>query len=374
MKAIVIGGGIGGLTAAAALKGKGWTVRVLERAPTLEPVGSGLAMMPNALRALDTLGVGDRVRALATFAGDGGVRRPDGGWLNRTSAEAAAARFGDPTVVMPRSVLVDLLRALLDPADVRLGVTVESASPDGTVATAAGEERADLVVAADGIGSRVRSSLFPGHPGPRYTGLTAWRLLAADPDRTGAFSETWGRGLVFGVNPIADGRVYCYATAPAPAGTTAPDERRELLRHFGSWHDPIPELLDRADPAGILRNDIYFMPRPLPAFHRDRLVLLGDAAHPMTPNLGQGACQAIEDAVTLAEAVTSGGGTAAYTAARLDRTTKIMAMSHRVSRLTRPVNPLATAVRDAGMWTVGRLGPDLVLRQAAAAIDWRPPA
>lgn len=374
MKAIVIGGGIGGLTAAAALGSRGWTVRLLERAPTLEPVGSGLAMMPNALRALDTLGIGDRVRGLATFAGDGGVRRPGGGWLSRTSAEAAAERFGDPTVVMPRATLVDLLRDLLDPAELHLGVTVESASPDGTVATAAGEERADLVVAADGIGSRVRSSLFPGHPEPRYTGLTAWRLLAEDPHRTGAFSETWGRGLVFGVNPIAEGRVYCYATAPAPAGTTAPDERRELLRLFGTWHDPIPELLARADPAGILRNDIYHLPRPLPAFHRDRLVLLGDAAHPMTPNLGQGACQAIEDAVTLAWAVTAGGGPAAYTAARLDRTTKIMATSRRISRLTRSTGPLATALRDAGLWTAGRLGPDMVLRRAAAAIDWRPPA
>ncbi|MFC9970744.1 FAD-dependent monooxygenase [Spirillospora sp. NPDC127200] len=374
MKAIVIGGGIGGLTAAAALKGRGWTVRVLERAPTLEPVGSGLAMMPNALRALDALGIGDRVRELATFAGDGGLRRPSGGWLSRTSAEAAAERFGDPTVVLLRATLVDLLQDLLDPAEIHLGVTVESASPGGTVATSQGEESADLIVAADGIGSRVRSALFPDHPGPRHTGLTAWRLLVRDPLGSGSFSETWGRGLVFGVTPIAGGQVYCYATAPAPEGATAPDEKRELLRLFGSWHDPIPELLHQADPARILRNDISFMPRPLPALHSGRIVLLGDAAHPMTPNLGQGACQAIEDGVTLAHEISKGDGPAGYTAARLARTAAIMARSRQISRLSQLRNPLLAALRDAGMWTTGHLGPNLVLRQAAPIVDWKPPA
>ncbi|OLT29441.1 monooxygenase [Actinomadura sp. CNU-125] len=371
MKATVIGAGIGGLTAAAALKAQGWTVRVLERSTTLEPVGSGLAMMPNALRALDLIGIGDRVRELATFAGDGGIRRPNGGWLSRTSAEAAAARFGDPTVVMLRATLVDLLQSVLDPAEIGLGVTVDSASPDGTVTTSTGEERADLIVAADGIGSRVRSALFPDHPEPRYTGLTAWRLLTTDPDKTGAFSETWGRGLVFGVNPIAGGQVYCYATAPAPANTTVPDEKRELLRLFGSWHAPIPTLLQQADPTRILRNDIHYLPRALPALHRDRIVLLGDAAHPMTPNLGQGACQAIEDAVVLAHEVTNGTGPAGYTAARLPRTTTIMAKSRQISRLTQ-LGAL-TPLRDAAMWTTGRLGPNLVLRQAAPVIDWTPP-
>ncbi|RSN45611.1 MULTISPECIES: FAD-dependent monooxygenase [Actinomadura] len=374
MKAIVIGAGIGGLAAAAALKDQGWTVRVLERSPALEPVGSGLAVMPNALRALDVLGVGDRVRALAAFAGDGGIRRPDGAWLSRTSAEAAAERFGDPTVVIPRATLVGLLRDLLDPAEIRLGVAVGSASPGGTVATAAGEESADLVVAADGIGSAVRAALFPGRPGPRPTGLTAWRLLTADPRESGAASETWGRGLVFGVNPLADGRVYCYATAPARPGTAAPDERRELLRLFGSWHDPIPDLLRQADPATILRNDISSLPRPLPALHRGRIVLLGDAAHPMTPNLGQGACQAIEDAVVLAHEVTKGGGPAGYTGARLARTAMVMAKSRRISRLTRLDDPLRVALRDAAMRAAGRLGPNVVLRQAAPVVDWNPPA
>ncbi|WP_289007925.1 FAD-dependent monooxygenase [uncultured Thermomonospora sp.] len=374
-KAIVIGGGIGGLTAAAALKGKGWTVRVYERAPGLEPVGSGLAIGPNALRALDTLGIGDRVRDLAALAGDGGLQRPGGGWLSRTSAEDAAVRYGDLTVIMLRSRLVSLLSGLLETDDLHLGVTVESVSPDdGTVITDRGADRADLIVAADGIGSRTRAVLFPGHPGPRYFGLTAWRLLTADPGTIEAFSETWGRGLLFGVTPLADGMLYCYAAAPAPAGRRAPDEKRELLRLFGTWHDPIPGLLAQADPARILRNDIYFMEPPLPAFHRGRVVLLGDAAHPMTPHLGQGACQAIEDAIVLAHEVTDGGGPAAYTAARLPRTTEIMRRSRRIGRLAALQNPLLVALRDAAMWTANRLGPSLVLRQGDPVFAWRPPA
>ncbi|WP_255220075.1 FAD-dependent oxidoreductase [Actinomadura chibensis] len=309
-------------------------------------------MTPNALRALDTLGVGDRVRELAAFVGDGGLRRPGGGWLSRTSAEAAARRFGDPTVVVLRAALVDLLQGLLDPAEIRLGVTVESASLDGTVATSQGEDGADLIVAADGIGSRVRSALFPGHPGPRYTGLTAWS--------SGSTRSPEARST---------------ATPPPPAapGTNAPDEKAELLRLFGDWHDPIPDLLRRADPARILRNDVCSMPRPLPALHSGRVVLLGDAAHPMTPNLGQGAWQAIEDGVTLAHEVTKGVGPAGYTAARLARTSAMMRRSRRIGRLTQIRSPLGTALRDASMWTAGHLGQNLVLRQADPIFNWTPP-
>jgi 2-polyprenyl-6-methoxyphenol hydroxylase-like FAD-dependent oxidoreductase len=374
-EAIVIGGGIGGLAAALALKQKGWTVRVYERAAGLEPVGSGLAMGPNALRALDTLGIGDRVRDLATFAGDGGLRRPGGGWLSRTSAEAGAARYGDPTVVLRRATLVDLLQHRLTPEDIRLGVTVESVSPaDGSVVTSDGSDHADLIVAADGIGSRVRAALFPEHPEPRYSGLTAWRLLTSTPEAAGAFSETWGRGLVFGAACITVGQVYCYATAPAPVGADAADEKAELLRLFGSWHAPIPALLAGADAKKILRNDIYFMPRPLPSFHRDRVALLGDAAHPMTPNLGQGACQAIEDAVVLAHEAAGGGGLPGYSAARLPRTTAIMRRSRRIGRLTQARNPLQVALRDTLVWAAGRLGPTAVLRQGDAVFVWHPPA
>ncbi|WP_329520607.1 FAD-dependent monooxygenase [Spirillospora sp. NBC_01491] len=372
--AIVAGGGIGGLTAAAALHRNGWTVTLYERAASLDPVGSALAIGPNGLRALDTLGAGDAVRDLAAFQGSGGLRRAGGAWLSRTSAEAAAARYGDPVLVLKRSTLVGILADRLPPGTVHLGVTVTSVAPDGTVTTPAGTEHADLVVAADGIASPTRAALFPGHPGTRYSGLTAWRFLTtAGPAGTGP-SETWGRGLVFGVMPMAGGVIYCYATAPAPENTReAGTEHAALRRLFGTWHDPIPALLSAATGGPVLRNDIAFMDHPLPAYHRGRVALLGDAAHPMTPNLGQGACQALEDAVVLAHEVTAGGGLPAYTAARRPRTTEVMQRSHRIGRLTALNGHATVAARDAALWLSGRLGPTALLRQADSLYRWRPP-
>jgi 2-polyprenyl-6-methoxyphenol hydroxylase-like FAD-dependent oxidoreductase len=136
---------------------------------------------------------------------------------------------------------------------------------------------------------------------------------------------------------------------------------------------PRPALLAAADPNRVLRNGIHHLGRPLPSFHRGRVALLGDAAHPMTPHLGQGACQAVEDAVVPAHEVTRGGGLAAYSAARVPRTTDVARRSYRVSRMTAVSGRLPAAARDALMWAAGRLGPAAVLSQAGPVFAWRPP-
>lgn len=373
--AAIIGGGIGGLTAALALRGHGWRVSVYEQAGSIDPVGSGLAVAPNALRALDTIGVGDEVRRLSSISGAGGIRRSNGRWLNRINAEALGEAFGDPTVMLPRAALVEQLVGRIDPADLCLGVRVEAVDPDrGLVTTNRGESTADLIVAADGIRSRVRGALFPRHPEPVYSGGTAWRVIVPDPGRIPQPAEYWGRGAAVGIFPLADGRVYLYAMAIATAGGHAPDdERAELLRRFASWASPIPELLTGTDPARVLRNDMYYLKTPLPALHSGKVAILGDAAHAMTPNLGQGACMAIEDAVTLAHEVTRGHGLAGYTRSRLPRTSMMVAQSATVGRITLVRNPFAVAARDAGMWLAGRLGTGPALRKAAQYYDWRPP-
>ncbi|SEL85426.1 FAD-dependent oxidoreductase [Nonomuraea pusilla] len=383
-EAVVIGAGIGGLTAAAALARRGWSVTVCERAPSIEPVGSGLAIAPNALRALDTIGVGDRVRELAALQGVAGVRRASGGWLSRTSVKAAQDRYGDPIVLLLRSTVVELLADLLPPGALRLDTAVQGVdAASGRVTTDAGELRADLVVAADGIRSSTRRALFPGHPEPVYSGVTSWRFVASSRGISGQAltgAESWGRGQVFGVMPLARDEVYCYATATVPAGqghATPEEEKAELLRRFRGWHDPIPALVDRADPARVVRSDVFYMDTPLPAFHRGRVALLGDAAHSMTPNLGQGACQAIEDAVVLAHRVGEGGpvedALAAYTRDRLPRTTPIVQRSASINRMTRWSNPLAVTARDAVVSLAGLAGPTAALRQADAVFNWWPP-
>ena len=181
--AVVVGAGIGGLTAAVALRRQGWDVTVLERAPALEPVGAGLGLGPNALHALDAIGLGDDVRRFSAVQGHGGLRRSGGGWLVRTDLGVLATRFGDPQLVALRADLVGLLAGSLPAGTLRTGVTVTGMDAGDTgrkarVFTSAGDLDAELVVAADGIGSRIRALLFPGHQGPRYSGFTAWRFVA----------------------------------------------------------------------------------------------------------------------------------------------------------------------------------------------------
>jgi 2-polyprenyl-6-methoxyphenol hydroxylase-like FAD-dependent oxidoreductase len=188
-------------------------------------------------------------------------------------------------------------------------------------------------------------------------------------------AESWGRGMVFGVMPLAGGPVYCYAAAPAAPGGQAGDERAELVKRFGSWHDPIPALLAGVTPRQVLRLDVAELAAPLPSFHQGRVALLGDAAHPMTPNLGQGACQALEDAAVLTRLATAGAVPAAladYTAARLPRTTDIVRWSRRAATMTTWTSRPATALRDNLTWLLGRLAPAAPLRSLARIYDWQP--
>lgn len=371
--AVVIGAGIGGLASALALRRAGWEVTVLERAPSLDPVGAGLAVAPNALRVLDLLGVGGHIRGLASLQGAAGIRRPDGRWISRTDATKAAERYGEPVIVVHRATLVDTLAGALEPGTVRLGLPAEDVDAEtGRVVTADGTLTADLVVAADGLHSAVRTKLFPSHPGPVHTGVTSWRIVVPHPGGTLMPSETWGGGLIFGTAVLGDGRVYAYATAPAPAGTAAAsdgDERAEMLRLFEGWHEPIPSLIAAA--TEVVRTDIRCLDEPLPRFHAGRVALLGDAAHAMTPNLGQGACQALEDALILAR---HAGDLPGYTAARLPRTTEVARASRRVGRVAGIGNPVAELLRNTAMALAGRFGPDTVLRQMDPILSWRPPA
>ncbi|TDD48248.1 monooxygenase [Nonomuraea terrae] len=371
-RAVVIGGGVGGLAAGVALRRKGWEVTVLERAQAIEPVGSGLAIAANALKALDVLGLGDDIRKLATADGPMALRRSDGRSLVQTTEEQADAEYGDSVVVLLRAALLEVLAGALGGDRLSLGTTVTGVDAErGVVRTDAGDLDADLVVAADGIHSATRRALFPGHPGPAYSGVTAWRALIPRGGLSVPRSESWGRGTVFGIHQLAGDVVYVYATDVLPAGTVLQDEREELLRRFGDWHDPIPALLQAADPARIIRGDIYSFAEPLPAYHRDRVALVGDAAHAMAPNLGQGACQAIEDAVVLAHH--ADGDLAAYTAARLERTMKVVQRSMTLCRLSKLRNPLAVWLRDAGIATAARVRPDLMLRSMDEVLRWRPP-
>ncbi|MFJ9442671.1 FAD-dependent monooxygenase [Kitasatospora sp. NPDC101235] len=384
-QAIVIGGGIGGLTAALALHRQGVPVRVHERADSLEPVGAGLALAPNALRSLDRLGVGERLRALATPHPAVGLRHPSGRWLARTSTSVFEAYFGDTIAAVARADVIAALVDALPEGTVSTGspatvVTPGSATEPAVVRTTDGEQTAGLVVAADGIRSATRGLLFPRHPGPRYSGFTTWRAVVTPDRRPAAVGEVWGRGQLAGIVPLADGRVYVYGAALAPAGERAADgdERAELLRRYGDWCAPVPQLFALAEPERVLRHDVWDLADPLPAHHHGRVALLGDAAHAMCPFQGQGACQAIEDALVLGSLLTPGTDPAAalpaYTAARLPRTTAVVAGSRRIGDLVALRSPVATGLRTAALTLAGLLPARALLSRSAPTYNWRPPA
>jgi 2-polyprenyl-6-methoxyphenol hydroxylase-like FAD-dependent oxidoreductase len=201
-------------------------------------------------------------------------------------------------------------------------------------------------------------------------------------------AESWGAGTVFGVMPLADGRVYCYAAAPAAAGTRYDDELAELVRLFGDWHEPIPALLEAASAASsaasaaseqVLHRDVEELARPLAGFHRGRVALLGDAAHPMTPNLGQGGCQALEDAAVIARLAGAGEAEGipeilvGYSKVRVPRTTDIVRRSRRVAAMAMRTGATGVAVRDGVALVVGKFMPGAALRSLAPVLDWRPP-
>ncbi|MFI9319817.1 FAD-dependent monooxygenase [Kitasatospora aureofaciens] len=382
-RAIVIGGGIGGLTAALALHRQGIPVTVHERAASLEPVGAGLALAPNALRALDRLGVGPRLRALAAPHPAIGVRHPSGRWLARTSTAALEAYFGDPVAAVARAEVIAALVDALPEGTVRTGspATVVDPGDDrqpAVVRTTDGDRPAALVVAADGIRSATRGLLFPEHPGPRYSGFTTWRVIVTPDRRPATAGEIWGPGRLVGIVPLADGRVYLYAASLAPAGARAASEHAELQRLFGDWCSPVPQLFALADPDRVLRNDIWDLSDPLPAHHHGRVALLGDAAHAMSPFLGQGACQAVEDAVVLASLLTPTADPVtalpAYTAARLPRTTAVVTASRRTGALIALHTPAATLLRTTALTLAGLLPTRTLLRRSAPIYNWQPPA
>ena len=176
--------------------------------------------------------------------------------------------------------------------------------------------------------------------------------LEEDPVLDGSGFESWGRGRRFGLAKLGRGRTYWYATKNAPEGEEdEPVGRKgELLARFGRWHKPIPTVIRATEESRILRNDVCDR-EPIKRWGKGRVTLLGDAAHPMTPDLGQGACQAIEDAAVLAGCLKEEGETEAalrfYEALRVDRTAYIARQSRRLARIGQLENPLLCWLRGA---------------------------
>ncbi len=263
--AVVVGGGIGGLTAAIALRLVGWDVTVLEQAERIEPAGAGISLFANAQSALGVLGVLEAARTAgnAQPMANVGLREPSGRWLTRLDQDAVP-----PLLVLHRADLHGVLLGALPEGSVRTGQRVmdvddSHAGPNLSVSSAAGASilAADLVVGADGLHSVVRAGMFPDQPGPRYAGYSSWRGVTAEPVALPeGGGETWGRGQRFGLVPMAGDRVYWFATGNDPEGRTFPSEHAEVRRRFCRWHRPIADVIDATPAEAVLHHDICWLP------------------------------------------------------------------------------------------------------------------
>jgi 2-polyprenyl-6-methoxyphenol hydroxylase-like FAD-dependent oxidoreductase len=355
---VIVGAGVGGLCAAIALRRSGLEVVVLEQATELREVGAGVLLWPNAMRVLRRLEVGAAIEDAGAAAANAALRSPRGASLGAGPTEKVAAGVDAPTVVVHRGLLQTILLAALDQHVLRLGARCVGVAQDAqgvTVSLADGStEHGDLVVGADGLRSQVRTVLVGDGP-PRYSGYTAWRAVVpldrplADRLRPG---ESWGSGCLFGVAMLGGSQAYWWAsvrTGEGPGGSPA-EEKAAVERRFELWHEPIPELIDATLEQAIVRTCQYDRP-PLSRWSAGRVGLLGDAAHPIVASLGQGACQAIEDAAALGDAVDAGSDATsalrAYGARRAPPAAAVARRAHRVARMAHLRHPLAVAARDA---------------------------
>lgn len=311
-KGIIIGGGIGGLTTAIALRKAGMDVLVCEQAPALREAGAGIWMAPNALQVLFELGIADTIIAAGKKLEKISVvdlkYRPisviDGAWVRKN--------FYFDTVAIHRGVLQQLLAAQLPPDIILLNKRFAGFRQDDRSVVALFEDgtslEADFLIGADGIHSVVRRQMQIEQQ-LRYSGQTCWRFIAdfslpeAEKD---LMYEMWSdkKGLRVGYSHINDRQIYVYITdAAIPGGQDHPDTLRDdLLERCRAFPLLIRQMINAARPENIIRSDLYDFP-PIPRWTEGRVALLGDAAHATTPNLGQGACQAMEDALILSRKI-----------------------------------------------------------------------
>ncbi|QOR68131.1 FAD-dependent monooxygenase [Cytobacillus suaedae] len=360
-EAIIIGAGIGGLCTAIALQNKGWKISIFDKANALSGVGAGIVLASNALHALDKLGVGYQVRERGSSVGRAEVRT----WKGDMLIDFSTAEHTESYLIHRADLQQILVESLKEGTTLKLKKSfvsfnqnddrVEAVFSDGT------KVAGNVLIGADGFHSVVREQLV-GLSNPRYGGYTALRGICDFKDQNyltehGGGFEAWGIGKRFGFSYIGQGKVFWFAAINTPQGIEIPKGRRKkrALESFKGWYNPVESVIQATDESAILHHDIFDR-KPIAQWSKGNVTLVGDAAHPMVPNLGQGGAQAMEDAVVLTNCLSTTSSVdeslRIFEKKRIPRTTKIVTQSRRMARLVQMENPLAIKARNLVFHTI----------------------
>jgi salicylate hydroxylase len=377
LRIAVIGGGIGGLTAARALLRRGFDVHVYESSPELKEIGAGVALHSNAMKALRSLDLEVPVRAVGYQAEFLKLRTWKGRIISKTDATATARRFGASGCTVHRADLLDVLAQSVPPERVSLSARCETVAADDSGAwarlTDGTQIEADVVVGADGIHSAVRASLF-GPDAPTFTGKICYRSVIPVSDlpagHVAPYEGTWlgphGALVVYGVRrgELINVVAHYEDAAYKHESWIAECERGEILERYRRWHPSLREVFAAAD---TWYKWALYDRDPVPAWTVGRATILGDAAHPMLPYLGQGAGQAIEDGCVLAAALDKlrddpAAALQLYERSRRPRTSRVVVTARARGADNHLVSPAAAMMRDARIAVRRRLGSDITGR------------
>jgi len=365
----IIGGGIGGLTAALSLRQFGFEPEVFEQAPELFEVGAAIAMWPNAMRIFERLGISEEIIRRA-----GTIEQVC--WLNSKGKQLNSTRFpksATPAVALHRADLQSVLLRALPSSSIHLGKVFQSFQQEGREVHARFVDGSriccDLLIGCDGLHSHVRTQILDDSP-PVFRGYMVWRgTTAAVPRELNPATaiEIHGRGQRFGLGPVGLNRMGWWASANenlwAINAQSAPlEQQRELLTLFAGWYAPVLELIEGTPSASIVKTAAYDRPSTR-EWGIGSATLLGDAVHPTTPNLGQGGCMAIEDAVVLARCLDKYGadaeGLRAYEKLRFARTKAVSDYSRVYGSLGQWQTAWAVRLRSVAL----SLAPQAITRQ-----------
>ena len=354
---LISGAGIGGLTLANALQSKGIPYKVFETVPKILPLGAGILLAGNAIKVYDRIGIMDEVLKAGNLIKEAHILDRKGKLISVTSMKNVQEKYGYPGAAFHRAKLQEALLNTLPDDVLELGkhsVRCEQGKDRVQVHFSdSTQAEGKILIAADGIHSNIRLQMFTNSY-PRYAGYTCWRGLCHYKDNTlkrQILTESWGWGERFGVVPLHNDWIYWFMVKNAPPQNPLMSafSRETMMDIFCDWHFPVPQLLEATKEIDIIWNDIIDI-HPLSQWTKGRLALLGDAAHAMTPNMGQGACQAIEDAMVLANCLEKYGlseeALQHYENIRIKRANLFLTRSRQFGKMAQLENPLLTPFRN----------------------------